>query len=99
VSPFLRAVEARTLLEREARLCFTPGRRLAGGHLDLAGQRPGGDRRSPKAIAEREERLAKRAEHVLALRGQGLMWTEIARRLAISARAARFAVTRLEHAD
>jgi DNA-binding CsgD family transcriptional regulator len=52
--------------------------------------------RSPEAKLKREETLKARAERVLALRATGLQWTEIARRLGISARAARFAVTRLE---
>ena len=94
MNPFLRAVEARSLAEREARLIFTPGRRLPGARFDTPG--PGGDMRSPAAKAAREELLRKRAERVTALREQGLMWTEIARRLAISPRAARFAVSRTE---
>ena len=98
MSPFLRNIEARTLAEREARLVFTPGRRLPKGTQDGRNQYegPGGDQRSPQAIAERNEKLKLRAARVLELRAMGLLWTEIGKRLAISPRAARHAVTRLE---
>ena len=48
MSPFLRNIEARTLAEREARLIFTPGRRLPKGTQDGRNQYegPGGDQYS-----------------------------------------------------
>lgn len=96
MNAFLRNVEAQRLMDRERDMASIPGRCIPGGHLDSKG--PGGDMRSPKAKAEREETLRKRAERVTAMRAQGLKWTEIARRMALSPRAARFAVKRLEPA-